>query len=120
MNKKINPVRFRPEWFEAYGLDKEKNFLKAPECACGCGSKCRILLKNQTELLGFMGAMLEENDCMHCAMFAHAFDGKMYAVIKSEHIDTETDEPVLFFMNEKTEMDFSADGTASLDFTVMG
>jgi len=63
-------------------------------------------IENKDELLGFMASMPEENYCIHCAMFAHAFDGKMYAVIKSQHIDIETDEPVLCFMNEKTKMDF--------------
>ena len=27
-----NMIKFRPEWFGAYGLDKNKNFLQAPFC----------------------------------------------------------------------------------------
>lgn len=119
-NKRIKLVRFRPEWFETYGLDKEKNFMETLECECGCGSKCRILLKNQTELLVFMGAMLEENDCMHCAMFAHAFDGKMYTVIKSEDIDIKTDKQVLCFMAEDTDMEFFKNWNRELGFHCYG
>ena len=41
---KIKKFNIRPEWFGAYGLDKEKNFMQAPTCECGCGGK-GVLLK---------------------------------------------------------------------------
>ena len=86
-------IKFRPEWFGAYGLDKDKNFLCAPVCECGCGEKAVLLLDNQN-LFSFMFNVLMENECNHCAIFAHAFDGNMYAALKVENKD---DEPVMFF-----------------------
>ena len=54
----------------------------APVCECGCGGKGVLLLENNPELFGFMFNMLMENECNHCAIFAHAFDGNMYAALK--------------------------------------
>ena len=42
-------IKFIPEWFGIYGLDKEKNFLQAPVCECGCGGKAVLLLKDEKE-----------------------------------------------------------------------
>lgn len=50
--------------------------------------------------------MLCENDCTHCAVFAHALNGKMYAAVKSGKLDIETDEPVLYFVADNTNMKF--------------
>lgn len=116
MNKNQKLITFRSEWFGAYGLDKEKNFLQAPECECGCGGKCSILLKTKEELLNFMIDMLEENDCTHCAMFAHALSGKMYAAVKSRKLDIETNEPVLCFMADNTNMKFFKNWDKELRF----
>lgn len=90
-------IKFRPEWFAAYGLDKEKNFLQSPVCECGCGGKASLLLKDTKELFGFMFNMLMENDCNHCGLFAYGFDGNMYAALK---VENESDEPVLFFAQQ--------------------
>ena len=87
-------IKFRPEWFGAYGLDKDKNFLQAPLCECGCGEKANLVLEDIKELFQFMNMMLMENDCNHCAIFAYAFDGCMYAALK---VENETDDNVLFF-----------------------
>ena len=43
---------------------------------------------------------------MHCAVFAHALNGKMYAAVKSEKLDIETDEPALCFLTDDTNMKF--------------
>ena len=43
---KIKKFNIRPEWFGAYGLDKEKNFMQAPTCECGCGGKSVLLIDN--------------------------------------------------------------------------
>lgn len=102
MNKNKNLIKFRPEWFEAYGLDKKKNFLQAPICECGCGNKMQILLDNSNDLFGFMFTVLMEKECNHCAIFAHAFDGNMYAALK---VENETDDPVLFF-GQKDNIEF--------------
>lgn len=97
-------IKFRPEWFAAYGLDKEKNFLQSPVCECGCGGKMSVLLlKDTQDLFGFMFNMLMENDCFHCGLFAHAFNGNMYVALK---VENESDEPVLFFGIEQTDMNF--------------
>ena len=47
---KIKKFNIRPEWFGAYGLDKEKNFMQAPTCECGCGSKGVLLIDDQKDL----------------------------------------------------------------------
>lgn len=77
-------IKFRPEWFGAYGLDKEKNFMKAPECECGCGEKALLLINNREDLFGVTTSILMENDCNHCAIFAYSYDDRMYAIIKNK------------------------------------
>ena len=91
-------IKFRPEWFEAYGLDKDKNFLCAPVCECGCGEKGVLLINDRKELFGFMHNVLMENECNHCAIFAHSFDDTMFVALK---VDNETDKPILFFSQKK-------------------
>ena len=116
MNKNKELIKFRPEWFNAYGLDKEKNFLQAPICECGCGEKAVLLLKDKKELFAFMFNMLMENDCNHCAIFTYAFDGTMYAALK---VENESDDPVLFF-GQKNNMDFFKEWDDELDFHCYG
>ena len=96
-------IKFRPEWFSAYGLDKDKNFLQAPLCECGCGEKMNLVLESNKDLFQFMNAMLIENDCNHCAIFAYAFDGSMYTALK---VENETDDPVLFFQIQESDLGF--------------
>lgn len=110
-------IKFRPEWFGAYGLDKEKNFLQAPECECGCGGKASLVLKDRKELFQFMNSMLLENDCDHCAIFAHAFDGSMYVAMK---VENETDDPVLFFAIEETDLGFFREWDDEVQFHCYG
>ena len=109
-------IKFRPEWFEAYGLDKEKNFMCAPVCECGCGEKAVLLLENNPELFSFMFNVLMENECNHCAIFAHAFDGNMYAALK---VENEDDEPVKFFA-QKGNMNFFKDWDDIVEFHCYG
>ena len=59
----------RKSTFAYYGLDKSKNFLEAPVCECGCGSRANIILETDDDICGFMHTMLEEWDCDHCAIF---------------------------------------------------
>lgn len=96
-------IKFRPEWFGAYGLDKNKNFLQSPLCECGCEEKASIVLDTQKDLFQFMNVMLMENDCNHCAIFAYAFDGCMYTALK---VENETDDPVLLFQIKESDLGF--------------
>ena len=98
-----NMIKFRPEWFGAYGLDKDKNFLQAPLCECGCGEKMSLVLEDIKDLFQFMSMMLMENDCNYCGIFAYAFDGSMYTALK---IENETDDPVLFFQIKESDLGF--------------
>ena len=82
MSNKLIKYKFRNEYFAGYGLNKFKNFMQAPICECGCGGTCEILLNDNKELFGFMNEMLLDNDCDCCAVFAHSYDGKMFAAIK--------------------------------------
>ena len=109
-------IKFRPEWFGAYGLDKDKNFMQAPTCECGCGEKCVLLINDHKELFGFMYNVLMENECNHCAIFAYAFDGNMYAALKVENKD---DEPVMFF-EQKGNMNFFKDWDDIVEFHCYG
>ena len=95
---KIKKYNIRPEWFGAYGLDKEKNFMQAPTCECGCGGKGVLLINDRKELFGFMYNVLMENECNHCAIFSHSFDDTMFAALK---VYNETCEPILFFSQEE-------------------
>ena len=112
-----NMIKFRPEWFGAYGLDKNKNFLQAPLCECGCGEKMSLVLKDIKDLFQFMYAMLMENDCNHCGIFAYAFDGSMYAALK---VENETDDPVLFFQIKESDLGFFREWDDELELHCYG
>lgn len=115
MNGKI--IKYRPEWFGAYGLDIEKNFLSVPICECGCGEKPSLLLNNTEDLFEFMFGMLMEYECNHCAIFAHTYDNSMYVALKVENKDNE---PVLFFRTEGTDMEFFKKWDEELDLHCYG
>ena len=112
-----NMIKFRPEWFSAYGLDKNKNFLQSPLCECGCGEKMSLVLEDIKDLFQFMYAMLMENDCNHCGIFAYAFDGSMYAALK---VENETDDPVLFFQIKESNLGFFREWDDELELHCYG
>lgn len=112
-----NMIKFRPEWFSAYGLDKNKNFLQSPLCECGCGEKMSLVLEDIKDLFQFMYAMLMENDCNHCGIFAYAFDGSMYAALK---VENETDDPVLFFQIKESDLGFFREWDDELELHCYG
>lgn len=112
-----NMIKFRPEWFSAYGLDKNKNFLQSPLCECGCGEKMSLVLEDIKDLFQFMYAMLMENDCNHCGIFAYAFDGSMYAALK---VENETDDPVLFFQIQESDLGFFREWDDELELHCYG
>ena len=112
-----NMIKFRPEWFSAYGLDKNKNFLQSPLCECGCGEKMSLVLKDIKDLFQFMYAMLMENDCNHCGIFAYAFDGSMYTALK---VDNETDDSVLFFQIKESDLGFFREWDDELELHCYG
>ena len=113
---KIKNFNIIPEWFGAYGLDKEKNFLQAPVCECGCGGKAVLLLKDEKELFGFMFNVLMDHECNHCAIFARRNDGYMYAELK---VENETDDPVMLF-GQKDNNDFFKEWDDELDLHYYG
>lgn len=117
MAKDFKIIKFRSEWFEAYGLDKEKNFLQAPVCECGCGSKAVLLLSDREELFGFMYSMLMENECNYCGIFAHAYDNSMYVAIK---VGENEEEPVKFYGLDETDMNFFKEWDDKLELHCYG
>lgn len=117
MNRNSKQIKVRLEWFAAYGLDKNKNLLQAPVCECGCGEKCHVLLNTKDDLFGFMTNMLIENDCNHCAMFAHTYDGKMYIAIKT---DDNPDDSVTLYGIDKLDMEFFKKWNDKFDFHCYG
>lgn len=109
MSSKLIKYKFRNEYFAGYGLNKFKNFMQAPICDCGCGGTCEILLNDNKELFGFMNEMLLDNDCDCCAVFAHSYDGKMFAAIKCIGEDMDLDEeetPVKFLGVDEDYLEF--------------
>lgn len=72
--------------------------MQAPTCECGCDGKGVLLINDRKELFGFMHNVLMENECNHCAIFAHSFDDTMFVALK---VDNETDKPILFFSQEE-------------------
>lgn len=108
MSNKLIKYKFRNEYFSGYGLNKFKNFLQAPECDCGCDGKGVLLLNGKKDLFGFMNAMLLDNKCGCCAIFAHSYDNKMYAGIKCVEYDEDGE-----IINDSSE-----DGTPVKFFTV--
>jgi hypothetical protein len=101
--------KFRNEYFAAYGLNKYRNFLSAPDCDCGCGGKGNLVLKTREELFGFFNTMLSENDCDQCAIFAYGFDGQLYAGLKYVTWDEENN-------TEKVEMTVLSTDEENLEF----
>jgi len=67
--------------FAYYGLDKNKNFLQAPICKCGCGQYASILLTDK-DVPGFMYELLEEHDCDYCAIFTVKNDNTVVMGVK--------------------------------------
>lgn len=65
------------------GLDPDRNFLKAPECECGCGGKANIILYNEDDVLDFCEMMCLENDeCNYCGVFVVMEDESLLMAIK--------------------------------------
>ena len=63
--------------FHSCGLNSESNILEAPTCPCGCGEKANLILKNDKEVADFIGSMLSELECEHCAIFAIKQNGDL-------------------------------------------
>lgn len=106
-----NEIKFRAKCFEAYGLNKFRNFMSAPVCECGCGGKGSLVLEDTKAMFGFAHTMLVEHDCNRCAVFAHAYNDEMFAIVKLDDVDgydtTNPEEyPVKFFGIKETDVDF--------------
>lgn len=63
--------------FHSCGLNAKHNQLQAQICPCGCGHYANLVLKNTKEVADFIGAMLFELECEHCAIFAIMQDGNL-------------------------------------------
>lgn len=111
--------------FKNYGLNKFRNFLKAPPCDCGCGGKAQPVLHSTKELFHFCYEMLAYNECCQCAIFAHGNDGKMWAIVKLDEVDLDieydTEEcPVKFFGIEEYDPDFFSKFDAEFELHCYG
>ena len=82
---KKHKIRATPKLtFASCGLDKRNNMLQAPICPCGCGNYMNLVLKTKQDLYDFMGMMLEDHECHHCAIFTLLKDGSAVVAIKIE------------------------------------
>lgn len=70
--------------FAYYGLDKDKNFLQAPICECGCGNYMDIILNDDDDVGEFMHVMLDEYECNYCAIFAVKRDDMALMGVKTD------------------------------------
>lgn len=66
---------------EMCGLDPFYNILEAPECQCGCGSKVKLCLETDDEVLDFCKAMVYEEEYDYCAVFAINKNNTLLAAI---------------------------------------
>lgn len=83
-------IKFRIENFSAYGLNKYRNFMTAPECECGCGGDAHLILESNDDLFGFISAVLDDYDWDGMsAIFAIDYDGAMYVGVRDP--DSEDD-----------------------------
>lgn len=63
--------------FRSCGLNRNQNALQAQICPCGCGHYMNLVLKDDNEVADFIGSMLAEFECEHCAIFAIKQDGNL-------------------------------------------
>lgn len=63
--------------FRSCGLDISNNQLVAPICKCSCGERMVMVLKDDQTVADFIGGMLNEIDCDHCAIFAIKSNGNL-------------------------------------------
>lgn len=78
--------------FDMCGLDKEKNFLQAPICECGCGDYMDICAYDD-EIADICEQLVEVNDCNHCGVFAITSRNRSIFVLKM--YDDEEDDIVI-------------------------
>lgn len=78
--------------FDMCGLDKEKNFLQAPLCECGCGNYMDICAYDD-EITDICEQLVEVNDCNHCGVFS--ITSRNNCVFALKMYDDETDEVVI-------------------------
>lgn len=77
-------IKFRAKCFEAYQLNKHRNFLESPRCDCGCGGKA--LLVAEDDIHQIAAGFLEDHDCPNSAVFLLYDDDYMEAVVKTEDV----------------------------------
>ena len=83
MESTIIRYEYRPRiTFEKCGLDVERNFLQAPTCECGCGTKANLVLNTDDDVLDFCGCMCADNECCQCAVFAITKENKLLGAVK--------------------------------------
>lgn len=78
--------------FDMCELDKEKNFLQAPICECGCGGYMDICAYDD-EISDICEQIVEANDCNHCGIFA--ITSRNNCIFALKMYDDEVDEVVI-------------------------
>lgn len=70
--------------FEMCGLDASKNFLKAPECPCGCGGTAVIFAESVDDMLDNCESMLADTDFDEAAIILFISNNTPYLITKCE------------------------------------
>lgn len=66
--------------FILYGLNRHRNFLKAPICDCGCGEKMYLRLDDEKDVVDFCCEMMAESRCECPGMFVVFQNGTYMAL----------------------------------------
>lgn len=74
--------------YSYYGLNRKRNWMKAPDCDCGCGGKMLLCLENDDELFSFCADVLSEHKCSESAIFIVRQDGEMQIAIYNSKDNT--------------------------------
>lgn len=92
----MNSTFFKNEQFEAYGLSKDK---KWPIACDRINGQAKIKIEgNRDDRYKFMTEKLKTTSFSSCALFAHALDGSLCSVVK-----TNMGDKICYFTDEQDE-----------------
>ena len=85
----MNNIKINFNSYIFFGLNRNRHFLQAPECECGCGQPAYLILKDHDAVGEFCSTVLFSYDCPDSAIFAIFNDGHYEAFVKEYDEDRE-------------------------------
>lgn len=97
--KLIEP-NFKINLYPMYGLNRNRSFLQAQVCDCGCKKPMYLQLKTKEDVKNFCFNVLREYDCSLSGIFA-VFDSGIYMAVWKQYDEeledmTESDDMHMF------------------------